>query len=128
VIAEAMSQNVVALHAANRMLDKDADLTQGGIGSLLHCAQLRIGIFFALARLLHWNLNLIATIVRLNAEITSIASNIDVCKPVQLRRSFLFQHVVIMVVAAQCPTEKNNKLVRESHDGVLQHMPLFFPL
>jgi hypothetical protein len=38
VIAEAMDQNVVALHAANRMLDKDADLTQGGIDSLLHRA------------------------------------------------------------------------------------------
>jgi hypothetical protein len=33
-----MHQNVVPLHATNRMLDKDADLTQGFIRSLLHRA------------------------------------------------------------------------------------------
>ncbi len=35
-VAEAMHQNVVTLHATNRMLDKDADLTQGFIRNLLH--------------------------------------------------------------------------------------------
>ena len=34
-IAKGMDQNVVALHAANGMLDKDADATQGGSGSSL---------------------------------------------------------------------------------------------
>ena len=85
------------------------------------------GDFFALARFLHWHLNLIATLVRLHAEITSIDSHIDGCIPVQLRRACLFQHGVIMVRAAQCPTEKNDTRVRESHDGVLQQRPLFFP-
>ena len=47
-----MHQNVVALHAANGMLDKDADLTQDCIGSLLFIAQLRVRVLFALARAL----------------------------------------------------------------------------
>src|SRR5438128_2336406 len=34
-VAEGMHQNVVALHATDRMLDKDADLTEGFILSLL---------------------------------------------------------------------------------------------
>src|SRR5207244_6111612 len=51
-IAENMHQNVIAFHAANGMLNKDTDLTQGFIGSLLLIAQLRAGVLFALARLL----------------------------------------------------------------------------
>jgi len=35
MVAEAMDQNIVTLHATDRMLDKDADLTQGFIHSLL---------------------------------------------------------------------------------------------
>ena len=46
-----MHQNVVAFHATNRMLDKDADLTQGFIHSLLFIAQLRVRVLFTLARL-----------------------------------------------------------------------------
>jgi hypothetical protein len=37
-IAKGMNQNIVALHATNGMLDKDADLTQDFIGSLLFIA------------------------------------------------------------------------------------------
>ena len=64
-----MYQNVVALHAANGMLDKDADATQGGIGSALLIAQLRVGVLLTLARLLRRDINLIATLIRFNAEI-----------------------------------------------------------
>ena len=59
-----MHQNVVALHAANGMLDKDADLTQGFIVSFLFIAQLRVWVLFALARLLRRDVNLITPVVR----------------------------------------------------------------
>jgi hypothetical protein len=120
-----MCQNVVAFHAANGMLNKDTDLTQGFIGSLLVIVQLRVGVLFPLARLLGWDVNLIPLVVRLNPKIASIYSNIDVCKPVSFRRELLFQHAVIVIVPAKRPPQKDNKLVRESHDRVLQGM-LFF--
>ena len=44
-----MHQNIVALHAANGMLNKDADLTQGLIGGLLLITQLRVGVLLTLA-------------------------------------------------------------------------------
>ena len=50
-IAKGMDQNIVALQATNGMLDKDANVTQGGIGSLLLIAQLRLGVLLTLARL-----------------------------------------------------------------------------
>src|SRR5712691_7712481 len=56
-------------HAANGMLNKDTDLTQGCIGSLLIIAQLRVGILFTLARLLCRDCNPIAPRVRLNTKI-----------------------------------------------------------
>ena len=121
-----MYQNVVAFHAANGMLNKDADLTQGFIGSLLAIVQLRIGVLFTLARLPRRDVNLIPLVVRLNPKIASIDSNIDVCKPVELRRELLFQHEVIVIVTAKRTTQKDNKLVRESHDRVLQGMLFFF--
>ena len=68
-IAEAIHQNVVALHAANRMLDKDADLASNLIGYLLCIAQLRVGMLLTLARLLRRNVKLITTVVRSNTEI-----------------------------------------------------------
>ena len=68
-VSEGMHQNVVALHAANGMLDKDADLTQGFIGGLLLITQLRVGVLLTLARLLRRDINLIAAVVRLNAQI-----------------------------------------------------------
>jgi len=53
-----MHQNIGALHAANGMLDKNADPTQGGIGSALLIAQLRVGVLLTLARLLRRDVNL----------------------------------------------------------------------
>jgi hypothetical protein len=120
-----MDQNVVALHAANGMLNKDTDLTQGGIGSLLLIAQLRVGVLFALARLLGRDVNPIPPVIRLNTKIASIDSNIDIYKPVQLRRKLVFQHEVIVIVAAKRPPQKDDQLVRERHDRILQRM-LFF--
>ena len=123
-----MHQNVIAFHAANGMLNKDTDLTQGFIGSLLLIAQLRAGVLFALARLLGRNVNPIPSGVRLNAEIASIDSDIDIYKPVQLRRKLLFQHEVIVMVTAQRPPQKDDKLVWERQDRILQRMLFFFPL
>ena len=87
-----MHQNVIAFHAANGMLNKDTDLTQGFIDSLLLSAQLRVGVLFALARLLGRDVNPITSVVRLNAKIASIDADIDIYKPVQLRRKRLFQY------------------------------------
>jgi hypothetical protein len=123
-----MHQNVVAFHTANGMLDKDTDLTQRCIRSLLIIAQLRVRVLFTLARLLCRDVNLLTPGVGLNTKITSVGPNMDICKPVQLRRKLLFQHAVIVIVAAQRPTQKDNKLVRERHDRVLQRMLFFFPL
>src|SRR5215470_19525205 len=111
-IAENMHQNVIAFHAANGMLNKDTDLTQGCIGSLLLIAQLWAGVLFALARLLSRDVNPITPVVRLNAQIASIDADIDIDKPVQLRRQLLFQHEVIVIVTAQRPPQKDDQLVR----------------
>ena len=108
------------------MLNKDTDLTQGFIGSLLLLAQLRAGVLFALARLLGRDVNPITPVVRLNAEIASIDSDIDIYKPVQLRRKLLFQHEVIVIVTTKRPPQKDDKLVRERHDRILQRMLFFF--
>ena len=69
MVAEAMNQNVVALHATDRMLDKDADLTKGFIRSLVLFASLRARILLTLARLLVRDGNLIATVIRLHTQI-----------------------------------------------------------
>src|SRR5882724_756522 len=68
-IAKGIDQNVVTLHATNGMLDKDANATQGGIGSSLLLAQLRVGVLLTLARLLRRDVKLITTVISFNAEI-----------------------------------------------------------
>ena len=126
-VAKRMYQNVVALHTTNSMLNKNADLTQSFIGSLVLIAQLRVRILLTLARFLRRDVDLITTVIRSNAEIASIDPNIEVRKPVQLRRELLFQHAVIVMVTTKGPPKKNDKLVRQGHDRVFQRM-LFFPL
>src|ERR1043166_5191187 len=127
-VAEGMHQNVVALHAANGMLDKDANATQGGIGSLLLIAQLRVGMLFTLARLLRRDGNLLTSVIRFNAEIAEIDTDINIGKPIHLRWKLLFQHDVVVIVTTKGTTKKDNKLVRQRHDRVLQRMLFFFPL
>ena len=107
------------------MLNKDTDLTQGCIGSLLLIAQLRVGVLFTLARLLCRDVNPSTPVVRLNTKIASIDPNIDICKPVQCGWKLLFQHDVIVIVPAKRTTQKDDQLVRERHDRILQRM-LFF--
>ncbi|HZM21515.1 MAG TPA: hypothetical protein VFC02_07220 [Anaerolineales bacterium] len=127
-VAKRMYQDVVALHATNRMLDEDADLAQNLIGYLLCIAQLRVGVLLTLARLLRRDVNLITKVIRFYAEIASIDTNIKIGKPLPLRGKLLFQHGVIVIVTAKGPTKKNDKLVRERHDRVFQRMLFFFPL
>ena len=84
-----MYQNVVAFHATNGMLNKDPDLTQGGIGSFLLIAQLWRRVLFALARLLCWDVNPITPVVCFNAKIAQINPNMQVCSPAQAETLFL---------------------------------------
>ena len=121
-----MHQNGVAFHAANGMLNKDTDVTQGCIGSLLILAQVRVGVLFTLARLLRWDVNPITTVVRSNTKIASIDPNVAICKPVHLRWELLFQHAVIVMVTAQRPPQKDDQLVRERPDRILQRLLFFF--
>src|SRR5882762_4339616 len=123
-----MYQNIVALHAANGMLDKDADATQNCVGSSLLLAQLRVGVLVTLARLLRRDVNLITTVIRFNASIAEIDTNIYIDKPIHLRWKLLFQHGVIVIVPTQGATKKNDTLVREGHDRIFQRMLFFFPL
>jgi hypothetical protein len=62
-----MYQNIVTLHATNGMLDEDANATQGGIGSSLLLAQLRVGVLLTLARLLRRDVKLITMVISFNA-------------------------------------------------------------
>src|SRR5262245_6209853 len=127
-IAKGMDQNIVALHATDGMLDKDAHATQGGIGSLLLIAQLWFGVFVTLARPPRRDGNLLPTVIRFNAEIAEIDTHMQVSKPIQRRGKLLFQHEVVVIVPTEGPTKKNNKLVRQRHNRVLQRMLFFFPL
>lgn len=121
-----MHQNGRAFHAAKGMLNKDTDLTQDFIGSLLLIVPLRVGGLFALARLLGREVNPIPSVVRLNTKLASIDPNMDICTPVQLRRKLLFQHEIIVIVTPKRPPQKDDKLGRERHDGVFQRMLFFF--
>ena len=127
-IAKGMDQNIGALHATNGMLDKDANATQGGIGSLVLIAQLRVGVLLALARLPRRDVNPITLVVRLNAKRASIDSDIAIYKPVHLRRQLWFQHEVIVIVTTKRPPQKDDQLVRERHDRMFQRMLFFSPL
>src|SRR4029434_7555586 len=109
---------VVALHAANGMLDKDTDTTQGSIGSFLLIVQLRIGVLLTLARLLRWDVAPIAMVVRLNAEISEMHTTIDIGIPIPFRWTLVLQHDVVVMVPTKGATKKNNQLVRQRHDRV----------
>jgi len=122
-----MHQNVIAFHAANGMLNNDTDLTQDFLGSLLRIAQRRVGVLFALARLLGRDVNPLPAVVRLHTKGASIDPNMAICKPGQLRRTLLFQHEVIVMVTTKRPPQKDAQLGRERHDRAFQRRLVFFP-
>ena len=126
MVAEAMDQNVVSLHATDRMLDKDTDVTEGFIRRLLLFVSLRARMLFTLARLLVRDVNLIATVIRLHTKIAEVDKHIDVGKPIEIWWQLLLQHTVIMVRPTQCSPEKDDALVRKGHDRVFQRMLFFF--
>jgi hypothetical protein len=72
--------------------------------------------------------NLITPVIRLNTQIASIDANMQIGKPIQIGREFLLQHAVIRIMPAKGAPKKEDELVRESHDGVLQRMSFFLPL
>ena len=72
-IAKGMDQNIVALHTTNGMLDKDANATQGGIGSFLLIAQLWGGVLLTLAWLPRRDSNLLTSVIRF-AQFISVCS------------------------------------------------------
>src|SRR4029453_10547054 len=127
-IAKGMDQNIVALHTTNGMLDKDTNATQGRIGSFLLLAQLWVRVLLTLARLPRRDGNLLTTVIGLNAEIAQVDMNMNVGKPIQLRGQLLFQHEIVVIVPTEGAPKKNNQLVRERHDRVLQRMLFFFRL
>src|SRR6516165_10721701 len=51
----------------------------------------------------------------------------DIAKPIYIWRKLVFQHGVIMMMTAKGATEKDDALIRQRHNGVLQRMPFFFP-
>ena len=85
-------------------------------------------ILVTLARFLVRYFNLIPTVIRLNTQIASIDPNMQIGKPVQIGREFLLQHAVIMLMPAKGAPKKEDELIRESHDGILQRMSFFLPL
>jgi hypothetical protein len=126
-VTEGMHQNVGALHATDRMCNKDTDLTEGGILRLLFRASCGIGVLCTLTRFLCRQVSLITTGVRLHAKIASGNSDRDVGKPGQLRWKFLLQHEVVMMMPTKGPPKKNDTLVWERHDRVFPRMLFFFP-
>ena len=127
-VAEAMHHNVGALHPTNRMLDKDADVAQSFIHRLLRRASCWLRVLLTLTWLLIRNGKLIKMVIRLHTLIAQINPNMQVAKPIHLWWELLFQHLVIMIMAAKGPTEKNDELAWEGHHRVLQRMLFFFPL
>ena len=109
-VAEAMHQNVVALHTTNRMLDKDADVAQSFIHRLLRRASCWLRVLLTLTRLLIRNVQLIKMVIRLHTLIAQINPNMQVAKPIHLWWELLLQHLVIMIMATKGPTEKNDEL------------------
>ncbi len=78
-------------------------------------------------RLLRWDVNLLTTVIRFNAEIAEIDTNMQIGKPIHLRWKLLFQPEVVVIVPTEGATKKNNKLVRQRHDRVLQSLGVRFP-
>jgi hypothetical protein len=120
-----MHHNGVALHTTNRMLDTEADVADDFIHRLLLSASLWSLMRLTLTRLLVRHLNRIALIIQLDTLRASINMNLDVPTPIAIGWNLWFQHAVIMMMAAQCPTEQHHDLVRKGHARLLQRRLLF---
>src|SRR5207245_11666512 len=88
--------------------------------------QLSFVVLLTLVSLTRRVVNLSATLFRLDSYITYVDTYINLGKPIQLRWQLLVQHEIVVIVPTERATKKNNKLVRERHDRVLQRMLFFF--
>ena len=84
MVAEAMYQKIGTLHATDRMLDKDADLTEGSMRRLLLFTSLRARMLFTLARLLMRDFNLIPTVIQWHTQIAQVDQHIEIGKPIYI--------------------------------------------
>jgi hypothetical protein len=128
MVAEAVHQNSVTLYAPNRMLDNDTDVTSGCIGSLVLLASLGRWILVTLARFLMRYCNLLTPVIRLHTQRAAIDAHMQIGTPIPIGRECLLQPAGIMMMPAQGAPKKEDELVRESHDGVLQRLAFFLPL
>ena len=127
MVAEALDEKSVALHATHGMLDKDADLTQGFLGHLVLFTSLRTWILFTLTRLLVREVNLLSTVIGLSPPLAQVDQNMQIEKPINIWGELLLQQAVIMVRATKGATEKPDECVRKGPHRIFQGMLFFFP-
>ena len=128
LVAETMDKNVVTFDATDSVFNENTYLAQDLVFSLLLLTQLWIWILFALAWFLVGQLDIFPLIVGLEAKIAQVSKNDDVRKPIQLRREFFFQHLVVVVAPREGAPQEENDLVDCRNHGVFQRMSFFFKL
>jgi serine acetyltransferase len=106
MVAEAMHENGGALHATDRMLDKDTDVTDSSLRRLLRFVSLRARLLWTLARLLVRHGTLITTVIRWHAQISSVDTPMEVGQPIVVGGQLVLHHAVLMVMTTQGSTEK----------------------
>src|SRR5262249_36637032 len=124
-VAKGMDQNMVALHATNSLLEKEAHATPGSIGRLWLLAPLWVGVLVTLARLPRRDGHLLTTVIRLHPERAEIATHMESGKPIPRRGKLVLQHERVVMVPTEGTPKKNNPLVRPRLDRVLQRLPFF---
>ena len=126
MIAEAIHQNVIAFDAADGMFDQDANLAQGFIVRLLSLGQASVRLPLAFTRFLVWAFNLFPRIVGLQPEVPQVNENGKVNEPVEFRREFCFEHLVVMMVTCKGVAQKDYHLLRGRNQSVLERMAFFY--
>ena len=111
MVAETMDENVVTFDAADGIFNENTYLAQDFVFSLLLLSQLWIWILFALAWFLVGQLDIFPLIVGPEAKIAQVSKNDDVRKPIQIRREFFFQHLVVVIVPREGASQEENDLV-----------------
>src|SRR5437016_5375035 len=94
---------------------------------LLRSASGWLRVLLTLTRLLIRNVKLIKMVIRLHTLIAPINPNMQIATPIHIWWELLLQHMVIMIMATQGPTGKNDELAWEEPHRVLQRRLVFFP-
>ncbi len=126
MIAETIYQNVIAFDAADGMFNQDADTAQGFVVGLLGLGQASVRVLLAFARFLVWALNLLASIVGLQTEVTQVNEHRKVNEPVEFRGQFCFEHRIIMMVTAKGVAQKHDHFLRSRYHRVLERVTFFY--